>query len=299
MIIIFKNSCMLLVAMALTLTLPQIGEKATSKDYVMTILGYDWPLSVKKIFNLIKKRHGHNVTYQAVFKAVGELSRDGVVEKKKEGYQLNLKWLKDLHSYTEVIETNYYTKDRLKLIEGIKDAKKEGSINILTFETFFDVEKYLYYLQKHYILVSKGKEIVCVHHSHEWRPLFYLRAEYNWMRKLLSLGHKTYVLCAGNALIDKWCSDFYKSIGCNIKLGVNCASTCELLVFGEMVIQVYLPSTLREEMDREFAKTKDMNSINLKELAENIFEKKTDIKVIINSDKEIAEQIRKETVKQF
>jgi len=287
------------ICMALNLTLPQLGEKAATKDYVITVLGYDWPLSVKKIFNLIKKRYGYNVTYQAVFKAVNELVASGVVDKKQEGYQINLRWLKNLHSYTEVIETNYYTKDRLKLIEGIKDAKKEGSINILTFETFFDVEKYLYYLQKHYILSSKGKEVVCAHHAHEWRPLFYLRAEYNWIRKLIGLGHKTYVLCAGNTLIDKWCSDFYKSIGCHIKLNVNCASTCELMVFGDIVIQVYLPSIIRDEMEKEFSRTKDINRIDQKGLVESIFEKKTDIKVIINNDHEIAEQIRKESLRHF
>jgi hypothetical protein len=285
--------------MTLTLTLPQLGEKASTKDYVITVLGYDWPLSIKKIFNLIKKRYAYKSTYQAVFKAVGELLADGVIEKKQEGYQINLKWLKNLHGYTEVIETNYYTKDRLQLIEGIKEARKEGSINILTFETFFDVEKYLYYLQKHYILATKAKEIVCVHHSHEWRPLFYLRAEYNWIKKLSGLGHKTYVLCAGHSLLDKWCADFYKSIGCSIKLGANCASTCELMVFGDSVIQIFLPSTLREGMDKEFSRIKSMNNISLKALAENIFEKKTEIKVIINTDKEIAEQIRKETMKLF
>src|SRR4030043_224159 len=225
--------------MALTLTLPQLGEKASTKDYVITILGYDWPLSIKKIFNLIKKRYGHNVTYQAVFKAVNELVASG------------------------------------------------------------DVEKNLYYLQKHYVLSSKSKEVICVHHAHEWRPLFYLRAEYNWIRKLVGLGHKTYVLCAGNSLIDKWCSDFYKSIGCHIKLNVNCASTCELMVFGDMVIQVYLPSIIREEMEKEFSMIKELNRIDQKGLVESIFEKKTDIKVIINNDKDIAEQIRKESLRHF
>ena len=59
--------------MALTLTLPQINSKSSTKDYAITILGYDWPLPVKRIYNLIKKRFGHNVTYQAVFKTVKEL----------------------------------------------------------------------------------------------------------------------------------------------------------------------------------------------------------------------------------
>ncbi|MBU2441533.1 MAG: hypothetical protein KKA43_04330, partial [Nanoarchaeota archaeon] len=267
--------------MTLNLILPQPGEKATTKDYIITILGFDWPLTIKKMFNLIKKRYAHKVTYQAVYKTVKELEEKGVIERKKQGYQINLKWLKDVHRYTETIETNYYTKNRLTLIEGIKDAKQEGNINILTFETLFDVEKYLYYLQKHYILSSKKKESVCVHHNHEWRPLFYLRAEYNWINKIASSGHKTYVLCAGNTIIDKWCANFYKSIGCNIKTGVNCASTCELIVFGDVVIQIYLPGEIKNYLNKYFSKCINIEKISHKDLIENVFEKKTEIKVII------------------
>jgi hypothetical protein len=285
--------------MALNITLPQLNEKSTTKDYIVSILGYDWPLTIKKVYNLIKKRYGYNVTYQATYKAINELKSAGVIEQKEDGYQINLKWLKNLHGYTEVVETNYYTKNRLKLIEGIKDAKREGNINILTFETFFDVEKYLYYLQKHYILSSKSKETVCVHHTHEWRPLFYLRAEYNWINKLKESGHKTYVLCAGNTPVDKWCADFYKSIGCNIKLNVNCASICELMVFGDIVIQVYLPSGIKKYLEKQFSKINDMGKVNQKLLIENVFEKKTDIKMIINKDAELAEQIKKETIGYF
>jgi len=285
--------------MALNLTLPQLGEKYTTKDYIISVLGYDWPLTIKKIYNLIKKKYGHNVTYQAIYKTVNELQNKNVLEKKSQGYQINLKWLKDLHSYTEVIETNYYTKNRLNLIDGIKDARKEGNINILTFETFFDVEKYLYYLQKHYILSSKNKEVICVHHNHEWRPLFYLRAEYNWIKKLKDLGHNTYVLCANNTLVDKWCSDFYKSIGCKIKLNAKCASTCELMVFGDVVIQIYLPKIIKDNFKKYFSNIKDAKNIKQKVLIDNIFEKKTDIKVIINKDKEIAEQIKKDTLSYF
>ncbi len=285
--------------MALTLTLPQPGKQSTTKDYVITILGYDWPLSIKKIFNISKKRYAHKVTYQAVFKAVNELLEDGVIDRKEDGYQINMEWLKQIHRYTESVETNYYTKNRLALIEGIKDARKEGNINVLTFETFFDVEKYLYYLQKHYILSAKGKEAVCVHHAHEWRPLFYLRAEYNWMRSLRKAGHCTFILCAGNTLVDKWCADFYRASECKVKLGANCASPCEMIVFGDIVIQVYLPSIIKEGMDRAFTKVEDLRKLNTKLLVEQVLEKKTEIKVMINKDPDLAEQIRKDTMRHF
>ena len=71
------------------------------------------------------------------------------------------------------------------------------------------------------------------------------------------------------------------------------------MVFGDMVIQVYLPSIIREEMEKEFSMIKELNRIDQKGLVESIFEKKTDIKVIINNDKDIAEQIRKESLRHF
>jgi len=280
--------------MALTLVIPQAGKPATTKDYVLTILGSDWPLTTKKIHNLIRKKYGYNPTYQAVYKTLNLLLDDGIIERKKEGYQLNLKWLKEVHRYTEVVETNYYTKNRLNLIEGIKDARTEGNINILTFETLFDIEKYLYYLQKQFILSTAKKEVICVHHNHEWRPIFYLRAEYNWQKKLSSLGHTTCILCRGSTKMDKEGAEFYRYAGCKVKTGVNCAGTNELMVFDDFVVQVFLPSELKREMDLCFS-----SKICPKDMIDRVFESKTEIQVVINRDKRIAEQIRKETLGHF
>jgi len=287
--------------MVLSLILPQSGKKAATKDYIITVLGYDWPLTPKKIHNLLKKKYAHAVTFQAVFKTIQMLCNEGVLEKKKQDkqftYQLNMKWLKELHRYTEVIETNYYTKNRLKLIEGIKDARIEGNINILTFETLFDVEKYLYYLQKQFIHATNKKSVICTHHNHEWRPLFYLRAEYNWQSSLLSKYHQTYTLCAGDTPVDRWSAKFYRSIGCRIKTNTNCAGTNEMMVFDDYVIQIFLPQELKTAMDKFL--DKPVESLNHKQLIRKIFEKKTEIQVVINRDRKIADQIKAETLKHF
>lgn len=281
--------------MALSLTLFHPDKASSTKDFIITVLGYDWPLTPKRIHNLIKKKYGYSATYQAVYKTLGELLAGGVIERMGAGYQLNLRWLKELHRYTEIVETNYYTKNRLNLIEGIKDARKEGNINVLTFETLFDVEKYLYYLQKQFAQGCQKNQIICVHHNHEWRPIFYLRAEYNWQKSLAAKGHKTYVLCRGSTMHDKEAAEFYRGIGCMVKLNANCASTNELMVFDDFVIQVFLPHNIKESMDRLLAKEK----LNPTEMITSIFEKKTEIQVVINKDGKIAEQIRQETLGYF
>lgn len=286
--------------MGLNLYVPNIEiKKGNVKDLIVLLLSQEWPLTTKKIYLQLQKRYAKTCTYQAVFKALKELEENGVVERKEEGYMLNTKWLKEIQQFTKTIETRYFTKDRHNLMAGIKESKQEGNISILTFETIFDVEKYLYYLQKEYLQRSEKIKLICYHHKHEWRPIYYMRAEYNWVKKMQASKHKYYILCSGNTIVDKFCEKFYKSIGANIKLNVNCASTCELMIVDDLVIEIYLSSGLTKEMDKEFEKIKEIGQLKGAQLAMNIFEKKEDIQVVIRRDKSIAKQIQDYTTSFF
>lgn len=282
--------------MSFNLTLPSLEKGASVKDYVISILSSDWPLSAKKLHAGIKKRFGRNVTYQAVYKAVKELVDDSVLEQKKEGYEIAEEWVKRLHDFTEIVSSNYFTKQKTTAIEGLKEARKEGEINVLTFETYFDTEKYLYYLQKHSIFTSKNK-VICMHHTHEWAPLFYLRAEYNKAVAAKKQGIKIYRLCSGNTDADRWAASFYRKMGYNAKTGVSCADVCELLVVGNTVIQIYLPAELRKKLGLLLGKR--MEDIDIGKLASEVFEKKTAIEVVISSNEKIAGQIIESTLRHF
>lgn len=269
----------------------------STKEQVINILSYDWPLSIRKIYSIIKKRYVRKVTYQAVYKAVSQMLDDKILLKTKNGYQLNLDWVKKLHNETEIIRVNYFSEQHAALFD--KETGDSEAIRVFIFKTWFDVEKYLYYLQKNYVLKSKEKETICFHHSHEWRPIFYLRAEYNWIRQLVKLSHKIFILCSGDSFVDKWAAKFYDKIKGNIRLGVRCAETSEIMVFSDLVIQVYIPLELRQALDKEFKKIRNISDINYCSLISNIFEKETEIKVVINKDKVLASQIKKQTLTEF
>tara|TARA_B100002003_G_C13971899_1_gene470286 strand:- start:441 stop:824 length:384 start_codon:yes stop_codon:yes gene_type:complete len=120
-----------------------------------------------------------------------------------------------------------------------------------------------------------------------------MRAEYNWMKQLNEQGHQMYILCKGNNYIDKWCADFYRILSCKVKLNANCASTCELIVFGDTVIQIYLPGEIQDKLRK--ISDKRFTSIDLNLWIKDIFERSTDIKVIINKDKKLAQEIKNQT----
>ncbi|HII15396.1 MAG TPA: hypothetical protein HA362_03710 [Nanoarchaeota archaeon] len=283
--------------MPFSLTLPALEKGASVKDYIISILSSDWPLTAKKLHISIKKRFGRNVTYQAVYKAVRELVGEGVLRQNNEGYEISEGWIKKLHSFTEIVQSNYFTKQKTTAIEGLKEARREGEINVLTFENYFDTEKYLYYLQKHSIFASKNK-VICMHHLHEWAPLFYLRAEYNKALAAKGQGIKIYRICSGSTAADKWAASFYREMGYCVKTGVSCGDVCELLVVGDTVIQIYLPAELREKLSVLLGK-KRIEEVDIKRLASEVFEKKTAIEVVISSNVKIADQIREKTKAYF
>ena len=283
--------------MPFSLTLPALEKGASVKDYIISILSADWPLTAKKLHAAIKKRFGRNVTYQAVYKAVKELQDEGVLRQNSEGYEVSEDWIKKLHTFTEIVQSNYFTKQKTTAIEGLKAARKEGEINVLTFENYFDTEKYLYYLQKHSIFASKNK-VICMHHVHEWAPLFYLRAEYNKALAAKGQGISIYRICSGNTPADKWAASFYRGMGYHSKTGVSCADVCELLVVGSTVIQIYLPAELREKLSLLLEK-KNVDELDIRRLASEVFEKRTAIEVVISSNEKIAGQIREKTMAYF
>ena len=274
----------------------KLSKKASStKESIIEILSSQWPLSIRKIYFILKKNYNLAHGYQAVYKATQELITEGVLLREKEGYVLNLTWIKEVHNKTEIIRVNYYSKKRTVLF----DSKDSEAIKVLVFKNWFDVEKYLYYFQKEQISNSKKNETICVHHAHEWRPFFYLRAEYNWMNQLSSKGHKVYLLCSSASEIDKNYADFYKKMGAKVKIGEKCAETCEIMCFSDIVIQIYIPQILKNKLNSLFNQAKTLDSLDKLGLIKEVFEKETEIKVVVYKDKNLADQIRQQTLKRF
>ncbi len=273
------------------------NKNTTTKDKIVHLLSYDWPLSIRKIYLFLKKRYGCKTTYQAVYKAVKEMLESRVLDSTKEGYKLNLLWIKEIHDQTEIIRVNYFSEQHATIFE--KKARDIESIRVFIFKTWFDVEKYLYYLQKNYLLKTTEKQVICTHHAHEWRPLFYLRAEYNWINKLHKSGHKVFTLCSGNSVVDKWSAKFYTALKSNIKLDVKCAETSEIVVFGDFIAQIYLPLELRDALDKELSNLSHISDLDYARLITKIFEKDSEIKVVINKDAALASQLKNQTLSKF
>jgi len=277
--------------MSFNIIVPEISDKPkNTKDVIITLLTYEWPLTLKQIYTRIKKQYSYSSTYQSVYKAVKELcEKKSLIEKNKK-YEINIDWIKKLQSFTDIVETNYYAKEKIHSIAGLKESKSNQDITIINFETIFDAEKYLYYFMKTELFKTKNQEI-CYQVNHEWKPIFYLRAEYNYYNRLLEKGHKIYFISSGKSYLEELSKKFYESIGVNFKIG-EFNQVQDNVSFNDIFIQIFIPDELKKEMNTNL-KNNDVLKL-LKTLS-----KPSSIKMIINKDKHLAEEFRKQIISKF
>lgn len=96
-------------------------KKRNVRETVISILSKQYPLTIKKIYSLVKKEYKLDVTYQAVFKLVKEMLNDNILQngETEMEYQLNIGWIKQLEDEIAIIKEKYLieeknTDDRLK-----------------------------------------------------------------------------------------------------------------------------------------------------------------------------------------
>lgn len=82
-------------------------KKRNVREAVISILGRNFPLTIRKIYNQVNKEYHLGVTYQAVFKILKELTEDCIVQKENKEYRLDMNWIKQLENELEVIKHNY------------------------------------------------------------------------------------------------------------------------------------------------------------------------------------------------
>lgn len=272
--------------MVFEILIPEINIKPrNTKDAVISILTIEWPLTLRNIFYGIKKQYGYSFTYQSVYKAVKELCEKNVLRKKLKSYEINIDWVKKVQSFTDIIETNYYAKERVNYISGLDSHKSTENLMILNFKSLFDAEKYLYYFMKSELAKLKNQSVF-YKTRYEWRPIFYLRAEYNYFTKLAKNGHKFYFSSSGKSYLEEISNKFYKSIGIKQNKVKDEIST-GVLIFSDYFIQIFIPESVQNKI-KKYLEEKSILLL-LKTLDNN-----GPIKVVINKDAELAKEMKKQ-----
>jgi len=284
--------------MVLKFTLP-LGEKNSVKDLVFTILTYEYPLKIIQLTNLIRKRYGKNVTFQAVRKAILELVKEGVFEKKDRGFLINRNWIKESKkTIDELYQRIYLEKIQPKKIDSIG-----GEISIFSFNSLNEMMKFWQDLiddwNKRF---KKGDfKINCFQGCHGWEGLLHPDIEKKLMEQLKNKGIKSYALFTSNTPLDKLLMNFYKNIGVKTLISKSSSQfnkSYYVATYGELVVETQYPGELVKKLDEFFKKNKKLKELNLKELSD-IVNEKIEIKLSVTKNLEIAKKINQSIIENF
>ncbi len=271
--------------MTLNVSLIQLNGKVNStKNAVVSILTDVWPLSAKEVYSNCEKKFELNVSYQAIHKTIKQLEDEEIIVKEGSKYKLNEIWIEKAKEFSEQLSENY-------------KQKINGETNF-TLPSIYETDKFLLNLIMNDLQNTKDKPFVGLHWCHFWVPLFLSVKEYRQIKELATRVN-LYALGRGNTKIDKWCAAFWSKQPVHHKIGVDCAAIADLVIYKDMVIEVFYPTELKKELDLFYEKAKNIKDLNITYMFEKIFLKPTKINIAIHHNKELAAQLKEQTLNYF
>jgi len=265
---------------------PTLGKGTSTKDTIIQILSEEWPLSVKQIYERVKKKSDHPLTYQAVHKVIKQLLGEGIVELKGKNYILNKNWLKQTHSAYEGLLKNY------SIV-----SEQTGQFRHLEFDSMMDFGTFMingFYLNNS--LNPKKKECVCF-----WKHAicsFGLSEENNEACRRIFAYATHYGISASNTFLDRWASDYLTRFGKNCACGVKYSAQDYSFVQGDYLMLAFLPSDFDKEFSDFYETAKEFGSAEAKKYFD-LITKKIKIFVVIFEDEKLADFWRQEAISLF
>jgi len=266
-------------------TLLCLNSASSTKEQIISVLSNEFPLTAKSLFNHVNKANG-GVSYQAVHKALQELEAIKIVEKGSNGYLLSVKWMDASQAMLDSLRAKYFP------FSGDLPTKSN-----LVFESIAELDAFLIKVFLKLLHSRNDKPVLCLQWSHFWLPLFE-KEDYLHSRELGKFS-KAYCLSMGDTPIDRWCSEFWDKNQMKTKTGCDIATTSDVIVFEDIVIEVFYPPEIRKMLDEVYNNTKKVGELNVDDFFEKVFQKKTKIPVIITKNKLVADQLREQTLAFF
>jgi hypothetical protein len=257
------------------------AQGASSKDLIIKVLTEEWPLSAKEIFNRAKRLSSGPMTYQAVHKTLGVLEDEKIVSKADGKYSINLEWVNSVSDFASFLKKNLESKEAVFPLQ-----------RSMVFSTVYEVDQFLSEFGK--MLKPTKDDEFALHWHHFWIPLFFSKDTYKSMKDLLTSSN-FYCVTPSDTPIDRWVASFWNSAGVHEKVGVKGAFGIDMVVFKDVIVQVFYPQEIRGLIDKAYSSTKDPSKLDIDNFFKTVFEKKTRIPVLITKNEEVAKELLAQT----
>jgi len=285
--------------MVLTLTIPEPGKEKRIKDVIIDVLSFEWPLTLSQLHRKIKNDYQLGSSCQATHKAIVELMNNNVLIKQDKFYSISMEWVGRIKDFSIHIEKNYREGQKIPLMDGLLKVKTENNVTILTFDSLIEMDKAWINIKKDYYkdLTDEG-DVTFWEGAHCWWLLVYPELEYSEMELLKKKKVRDYTIAHNNTALDLVAKKFYEKAGVKFKI-FNSSIDCDMTVFGDNIMQVYLPDDLKKKIHEIYKNCKSPGEVDIHSLLKDVLTKKTQINLILTKNKEIAEQLKQKVIKEF
>jgi len=254
-------------------------------------------MSTQELHGLVEKSR-RGISYHAVHKAAKKLLGAGVLERQGRGYTISKVWVERVTAQLEAIRHNYLYSNPVHL-PGLKEFKGEADTSAFVFENLEEADNYRKQLQWEY-LVSKGaKQPFCAMSWHLRSPLFASERALNIMNMATKARSEAFIIVAGSTPIDEWCADYYRGPFVKVQTGIPCAKTCDTMVLGDTVVQLYLPLELKQRIESVYCSVSNVAELNIPEFYKRVYREAHDVKLVVIRNPEIAQQLRRQIMAHF
>lgn len=263
------------------------------RDTIISILTSEWPLTAKKIYNKVRQ-NGHNVSYQAVYKTLQEMTADGKLIRQNKEYKISLSWIEKIDQLTSNIK-NVYKGSAVAVDILLKDRTN------LTFSTVMGLYRFILDLcSLGAIKNSIASSVSLAYMKHAWYAFVGSEREQEQFRQFMSFTQGS-IFVGGNSAIDKLLATYYMEIGKNVKVYTNTdiKLNFDRVVIADFIIDVYFPKEITYIFDWSYTSSNVLSDAKLKKLYDTILYKETEIHVIVNRNKKIADRIRDNALRYF
>ncbi len=270
---------------SLSLLTPKPGNV---KNAIIQKLSRQWPLTIKQLDHALKREFGMNVTYQAVHKVIKQLENEKVIEKTKNGLQLNLAWVEGIQKFTKKIKQEYSA-------ETIFDPRKD--VNELTFPTFLDTAKFIIHTFEEMVSNPEKKSGICIF-RYAWPIIGANEEDFEQLHKSV---RETLHYCVINSdmPMDHIFGEALIKLGKKVKYGIDCSIDYDIIAKGDYVAHVFFPKDFRNSLSKVYKRVKTIQELDLENFFSEVVSKKTTIKVIVVHSKELATIFREISEKPF
>ncbi len=275
--------------MGMDIVIPMLEGKKNLREFVINFLITEYPVSVRRIHNAAKK-NGLEVSYQAVHKMVKKLVEQEVLSGRGKKYQLNMEWVRKVRDFTERMESSLEKGEPV-----LRDIMKRETTNLI-FNNPMEFADFIVEILE-FGQIETSRTIVAQWY-HMNSPMFLSKKNFERLKKITSK-NRFYFICNKNNFVDRWLAKSWKNINVKVRLGIPCATNCDIFVIDDFVIQIYWPKDLKKIWYPSAESLRKIMPANIVKIYHTISHGKFDVNVIVNRNFKVAEQIRKETLEYF